>query len=548
MLSLAEGSRDWRDPLMHRRHVLGMATLAASVAGVLSARTLFAGEEKRKPNILLIVADDMGYSDLECYGGDVRAPNLSRLAEEGVRFTQHYSTGRCWPSRACILTGYYAQQIRRDKMPGVSMGNRPAWAPLLPQLLKPAGYRAYHSGKWHIDGTPEEGGFDRSWGWHQHGCDWDRYFATTAWTEGPYSGPADNTKPYYSTVAIADHAIACLKLHREQTPDRPFFQYVAFYAPHFPLQAPKEDVDRYRDAYRVGWDEIRQQRWKRMTDMGLIDGGLSARQPDTIPGWNLKEDQLRSIYGEGEAGRAVAWDTLTAEQKNHQATKMAIHAAMISRMDHEIGRLIRQLKDMGAYDNTLILFVSDNGASAEQINRGDKHKKGAVPGSAQSYLCLGPGWSTAANTPFRYHKHWNHEGGIASPLIAHWPDGIRARGELRHDPSHFIDMAPTVLELAGVEADAGDRSGISLVPAFAGDGAVRHPCLWWCHEGNKALRMGDWKIAQAAGGPWELYDLKKDRSEMQDVSASHPEVLAKLRGEWEALARSFRKRLAPGSE
>jgi arylsulfatase A-like enzyme len=528
---------------MHRRNFLGMVTLAAGVAGVFSARTSWAREEKRRPNILLIVADDMGYSDLECHGGDVRAPNLSHLAEGGVRFTQHYSAGRCWPSRACILTGYYAQQIRRDTMPGMPLGNRPAWAPLLPQMLKPAGYRSYHSGKWHIDGTPQNGGFERSWGREGHGGDDNRFFATTAWTEGPYSGPADKTKPYYSTVAIADHAVACLKLHREQTPDQPFFQYVAFYAPHFPLQAPQEDIDRYRDAYLGGWDEIRRQRWKRMTEMGLIDCGLSARQPDTVPGWNLKENQLRSIYGEGEAGRAVAWDALTTEQKNFQATKMAIHAAMITRMDHEIGRLIQQLKDMGAYDNTLILFVSDNGASAEQINRGDRHAKDSVPGSAKSYLCLGPGWSTAANTPFRYHKHWNHEGGIASPLIAHWPDGIRARGELRRDPSHFIDMVPTALELAGVEAESGDRPGISLVPAFAGDGAVHHPCLWWCHEGNKALRRGDWKIAQARGGPWELFDLKTDRSEMHDLSARYPEVLAELRGRWETMARGFRERL-----
>jgi arylsulfatase len=509
-----------------------------------------------QPNILLLLADDMGFSDAGCYGGEVETPNLDRLAMGGLRFSQHYSTARCWPSRATILTGYYAQQIRRDGMPGIRMGNRPGWAPLLPAYLKARGYRSYHSGKWHIDGAPTAGGFDRSWGRHKKGCDWDRFFNSTPWKEGRYSSPVKKGEQYYSTVAIADHAIACLKLHEEERADAPFFQYVAFYSPHFPLHAMQKDIDRYRDSYREGWDVIRARRLERMKQMGIVNCALSDRHPDIRPNWNLKPAQLEKVYGKGEAGRAVAWDELTEEQKEFQATKMAIHAAMVYRMDCEIGRIIDQLKAMGQYENTLIMFAADNGASAEQINRGDKHHRDAPLGSAKSYVCLGPGWSTAANTPFRLHKHWNHEGGISSPLIVHWPDGIAARGEVRHDPSHFIDIAPTVLEVAGVEwpetwkgAPRPPTPGLSLVPAFAKGGAVKHDSLWWCHSGNRAVRMGDWKlVAHSASRKWELYDMARDRSEMRNLVKERPEVVKRLDAEWNRTADHFRKWLGKSSK
>ncbi len=510
-----------------------------------------------KPNVLLIMADDMGYSDAECYGGDIRTPNLSALAGGGLRFTQHYSTGRCWPSRACILTGYYAQQIRRDTISGIKMGARPDWAPLLPKLLKPLGYSSYHSGKWHIDGNPIDGGFERSWGGERSGCDWDRFFDSKPWKEDGVTAPVKPGQDYYSTVAIADHAIQCLKLHKNKYGNKPFFQYIAFYSPHFPLHALKKDIDSYRDAYLEGWDVIRRRRWKRMKEMGLINTALSQRDTDIVPGWNLKPAQLKARIGPGEAAKAVAWETLTEEQKRFQATKMAIHAAMITRMDLEIGRVVQQLKDMGAYKNTLILFASDNGASAEQIIRGNGHDPAAPMGSAKSYLCLGPGFSTAANTPFRLHKHWNHEGGISSPLIVHWPEGISAKGELRHDPSHFIDIAPTILELAGgawprktKPLSGPPKPGQSLVPAFAADGTVKHESLWWSHAGNRAIRMGDWKLASRGGqkGKWELYNLRVDRCEMNDLASEHPQKLKQLAQRWEDIAEGFRKTLSIGTE
>ena len=197
---------------------------------------------------------------------------------------------------------------------------------------------------------------------------------------------------------------------------------------------------------------------------------------------------------------------------------------------------------MGEYENTLILFASDNGASAEQINRGEKHHKDALPGSAKSYLCLGPGWSTAANTPFRFHKHWNHEGGISAPFIAHWKKGIKAKGELRHEPGHFIDIVPTVLDLAGND-NTDHRPGLSLVPSFTQTEALKHEYLWWAHAGNKAIRMGDWKLSAVAGKDWELYNLKNDRSEMNDLSTEYPEILQKLSKKWDDTAREFMKKL-----
>jgi len=536
---------------MNRRDFGRTIGLGATALSVPSWSTAEPATER--PNVLLIMADDMGFSDAGCYGGEIRTPNLDALAAGGVRFTQHYSTGRCWPSRACILTGYYAQHIGRDGAPGIKRGNRPAWAPLLPELLTSCGYHSYHSGKWHIDGTPEAGGFERSWGREGNGCDWDRFFASRVWTEDGVKAPGSRTEEgYYSTIAVADHAIQCLKSHREHHGDAPFLQYVAFYSPHFPLHALRDDIAAYKDRYSNGWDTIRRQRLDRMKTMGIVNCALSDREEAIAPRWNLKPDALRERIGPGEAGRAVAWDSLTEEQKTFQATKMAIHAAMVSRMDTEIGRLVQQLKDMKAYENTLILFASDNGASAEQIIRGDKHDKAAPPGSAKSYLCLGPGWSTTANTPFRLHKHWNHEGGISSPLIAHWPKGITARGELRTSPTHFIDIVPTVLDLAGASrpkardgAPAPQPPGTSLVPEFARDGSVHHDAIWWCHSGHRAIRVGDWKLTWRSGKKeWELYNLKTDRSETTDLSARHPDRAKDMAARWQAILDGFVRDLA----
>lgn len=499
-----------------------------------------------RPNFLIVLADDMGYSDAGCYGSEIETPNLDSLAKGGLRYAQFYSTGRCWPSRAALMTGYYAQQVRRDVFPGEKLGNRPAWAPMLPVLLKQAGYRCYHTGKWHLDGEPLDNGFDRSYSLH----DQDRFFSPREhFLDGvPLPQPARDSG-YYATRAIADYAVDFLKEHATKYPDQPFLHYLAFTSPHFPLQALQEDIDRYRDRFLAGWDVLREARWKRLTDLGLINCPLSDFDPAIIPPHNLPAEVLAERIGAGEVPRAVPWDSLTDEQRRFQATKMAIHAAMIDRMDRELGRVLDQLRAMGAFDNTVILFMSDNGASAEQIIRGDEHDKNAAPGSAGSYLGLGPGFSSLANTPFRLHKIWTNEGGISSPFIVHWPAALAARGEVRQQVGHFIDIAPTILELAGVTrpalSGAPEAPGRSLVPSFTQDNSVSHPFLWWLHEGRAAIREGNWKLVKREDETaWSLYDLSNDRSEMKNLAVEKPDEVFRLSGMWDEAAALYRQQAA----
>ncbi|MGI9516599.1 MAG: arylsulfatase [Pirellulaceae bacterium] len=493
------------------------------------------------PNFVVILADDLGYSDLGCYGGEIDTRNLDALASNGLRFTQFYNSGRCWPTRASLLTGYYAQQVRRDKLPGIepsgARGVRPDWAPLLPELLRAAGYRSYHTGKWHIDSTPIAAGFDRSY-WLN---DQARFFSPQRIFVDDVQQPAiSRGTDYYATIDLADQAIGILKKHSQETPDQPFFHYIAFTAPHFPLHALPEDIARYRTRYEVGWDAIRSQRWERMRDLSL-NHRLSPVEPGTGAPYLRPEDI--EAYGPGEVELPVPWDSLTAEQKRFQTIKMAIHAAMVDRMDKEIGRILEQLREMDAFENTIILFLSDNGCSSELMIRDDGHDPGAEPGSADTHLCLGPGWSTVSNTPFRKHKTWVHEGGIATPLIVHWPAGITAKMEDRTTPGHLIDFAPTFLELADAlhvaRLDGPALSGKSLVPVFNQDQDLEREPLWWSHENNNAIRVGDWKAVKTAGGPWELYDLASDRTETSDLAMDQPERLQSLVDQWQQMQTRF---------
>ncbi|NND99983.1 MAG: sulfatase-like hydrolase/transferase [Pirellulaceae bacterium] len=494
--------------------------------------------EPTRPNVLLIMADDLGFSDLGCYGGEIATPNLDSIAQNGLRFTQFYNTARCWPTRGSLMTGYYAQQIRRDVLPGIPSGGgnrgiRPEWAVLLPKLLQPAGYRSYHTGKWHIDGLPIANGFDHSYLLKDQG----RFFNPTKhYKDDVLLPPVKKGTDFYATTALADHAIETLADHAANHPTAPFLHYLAFAAPHFPLHALPQDIRIYENTYIQGWESVRTRRWQRLIQMGLADAAfvseLSPTERDLGPPYHFPE--AFEILGDGEVNKPVPWNSLSDEQKKFQATKMAIHAAMIHRMDIEIGRVFAQIKQMGQWNNTLILFLSDNGASAEIMVRDDGHDPDLPTGSAGTYLCLGPGWSTTSNTPFRRHKTWTHEGGISTPLIASWPDGIKAAGEFCRDPRHVIDIVPTLLELAGGEphADAPPAPGKSLVPLFNGNHATQHDSIWWYHDGHRAIRMGDWKAVAPIDEPWELYNLADDRDESTDLAIVKQEKLLQLVAEW----------------
>ena len=496
------------------------------------------GLDAKQPNILLMMVDDMGFSDLGCYGGEIETPNLDRLAKHGLRFTQFYNTARCWPTRAALLTGYYAQQVRRDSLPGIKRSSRPAWAPLLSSLLKPAGYRSYHIGKWHIDGMPIQQGFDRSYYLRDQG----RYFYPQVhWEDDKKLPPVERGTDYYITTALGDYTVKYLKEHQAKHADKPFFAYVGWTAPHFPLHALPQDIAKYKDRYKVGWDVIREQRWKRVKASGIVTTGLSEVERQIGPPYHFP-DAIKQL-GPGEVNRPVPWDTLTDEQKEFQADKMAIHAAMVDCVDQEIGRILEQIESMGAMDDTLVMFLSDNGASAEIMVRTDGHDPNAPRGSGPSYLCLGPGWSNACNTPFRRHKTWVHEGGAATPLIVHWPAGIKAKDELRHTPGHVVDVVPTILQVAGTKPKRPGPvpPGKSLVAAFKADGSVERESIWWCHEGNRAIRMGDWKLVAAKDESWELFDLSKDRSEMHNLADKHPDRVTAMTKAWQQQANQIVK-------
>lgn len=518
-----------------------MIGIAWMIGGVVSPCQ---GQVPDRPNVVFILADDMGYSDLGCYGGEIATDNLDELAANGLRFTQFYNTARCWPTRAALMSGYYAQQVNRDALPGLGGGSRavrPKWARLLPDFLRPHGYRNYHSGKWHIDGPVLAGGFDRSLDTRNQG----NFFSAKGnrLDDRPIE-PVEDETGYYATIATADHAIECLRDHAMNHADQPFFHYIAFIAPHFPLHALPDDIERYRDAYLDGWDVMRQRRYERQRDLGLVDTVLSDLEPDVGPPYDFP-DAFEKL-GPSEINRPLPWDQLTKDQQRFQATKMAIHAAMVDRMDREIGRVVEQLKAMGEFDNTLIFFASDNGASAEIMVRHGGHDPQAEMGSRPTYLCLGPGFSSAANTPFRRHKTWVHEGGTSTPLIVHWPEGIQARGELRQTPGHVIDIVPTILEVCSIDKPTEWDSesipaapGKSLVDAFHDDVVIERDFLWWLHEGNRAIRVGDWKLVAAKDDPWELYDLRTDRAESDNLAADHPEKVKELAELWNSKTREM---------
>jgi arylsulfatase len=500
--------------------------------------------ESKLPNFIFILADDLGYSDLGCYGGEIETPHLDALAQKGVKFSQFYNTGRCWPSRSAVLSGYYAQQIHRDTLPNQTGGGnawkRQPWARLLPDFLKSAGYRSYYSGKWHIDGSPSDAGFDE----YYELQDQHNFFIPNQHNITGKKLPAVREEDhYYATDEIEKYAAKWIVDHQQKYADRPFFHYVAFTAPHFPLHALPEDIKKYQQRYQVGWDEIRAQRYARQKKLGLMQTEL--HDIDHQQGRPYQYGDIKELFGAGEVDAPPAWNDLNEEQKRFQTQKMAIHAAMVESMDRAIGRLMNSLKQLGIEDNTVVMFASDNGASAEIMSRGVGHDLSAEMGSAKTHLCLGAGWASAANTPLRKHKTWLHEGGISTPFIVSGQAWAEQKGAWRHAPTHLIDVVPTLLELAKVVKPQewnGEKipaaPGLSLLPILSADQALTRP-VWWMHEGHMALRQGDWKVVRLKDQPWELYHISEDRAEHHNLATQHPEKVAELTQTWDKMTLEF---------
>ena len=458
-----------------------------------------------RPNIVLVMADDLGWADLGCYGSEIETPNIDALARAGLRFTQFYNTAKCHSSRVSLLSGLYCHQAGNSSL---------SRAVTIAEVLDAAGYFAAMTGKWHLDGQPTDRGFSRYFG-HLSGA--TNFF--TGDNTFRLNGQAWNgfDEDFYATDADVDFAIRFLD--EAARSDKPFFLYVAFNAPHYPLQAPEEDVMKYRGKYRIGWDEVRAARYERQLEMGLVE-----------PRWKPSP----------RPGHVPDWESLSDEGKDWEDFRMATFAAMVDRVDRNMGRLIGYLKERGVLDETLIMFCSDNGACPFERTRGRQF----MPWDARSYWTYDTGWAHVGNTPFRLYKQNQHEGGIASPLIVHWPDGLKTGpGTVTDQPGHLIDFMATCVDLGRATypkrfdgRPIEPLQGRSLAPIFQGRRRQGHPWIYQQFSTNRAIRQGKWKLVTFRAGPWELYDLDADRTELNDLAAEHPEKLEQMKRLWHQVA------------
>lgn len=524
--------------------------------------------QQAKPNIVVILTDDMGYSDLGCYGGEIQTPNLDALAKNGVRLTQFYNTARCCPTRASLLTGLYPHQagvghMMDDKNKPGYRGNLNAECRTIPEQLKASGYRSYAVGKWHVTrhagaegpkhNWPIARGFDRFYGTiHGAGSFYDpSSLVRDEKMISPYADELYKPKTYYYTDAIAEHASRFVNDHKSSHAEKPFFLYVAFTAAHWPMHALPEDIAKYKGKYAAGYDAIRKARFEKASQLGVIDG---------------KQEMSPA---------AAKWEDV--KDKQWEQAGMEVYAAMVDRMDRGVGQIVEALKANGQFENTLIMYMQDNGGCAElQGRNGNKNHPNiarpekptlpvmkptdfaaagsvpsqtrdgypvrmgplVMPGPEDTYIAYGKGWANVSNTPFREYKHWVHEGGISTPLIAHWPKGISAKGELRSQACHLIDIAATCADLGG--ANPNDNKipleGRSLKPLFANQ-QIDRDAIFWEHEGNRAVRQGDWKLVAKHNQPWELYNIANDRVESTDLAMKEPERLKAMIAKYEAYAK-----------
>ena len=522
-----------------------------------------------RPNILVIVADDLGYSDLGCYGGEISTPNLDRLADNGIRFTQFYNSARCCPSRASILTGLFPHQAGIGSFVGPDRGEHGYTGSLTPnavtiaEVLREAGYRTYGAGKWHVNMPgPTDRGFEEYYGflddygidgWEQH---WMKRFPEGR-SEREYS-----EGEFFATNAITDYAIDFINLS-DETPDRPWFLYLAYQAVHFPLQAPEDDILKYRDRYKIGWDSIREQRYNRMKELGVVAPGVDLSLRSLIP---VPEIAARNkVPGDGLYN--PPWEILGEDRKEDLAMRMAVYAGMLDNMDQNIGRVISELSRRGELDNTLILFMSDNGACAEWDPFGfeypdyDARVAGGTPGHPNvlhtgesleklggpdgPLFSYGSGWANVSNTPFTLYKQYTHEGGISSPLIIHWPSRLAGKGVFSETYAHITDIMATCVSVAN--ADYPDEFNGNAISPMEGQnlfdilGGEYNPerVLTFEHSGHPAIRKGDWKLVSSgkAMNPvslnedavYELYNIAIDRSETNNLAHKYPDKVAELK-------------------
>jgi arylsulfatase A-like enzyme len=520
---------------------------------------------RKRPNIVIILADDMGYSDLGCMGSEIATPNIDRLASEGVLFTQFYNTARCCPTRAALLTGLYSHQADVGHMTGNSVDQLGYHnelshdAATIAEVMHSAGYATYMAGKWHVtskdspngpkDNWPRQRGFDRYYGTIMGG---GSYFDPAILTRdntviSPFADEEYRPEKFYYTDAIADQSARFIRENRERE-GKPFFMYCAFSAPHWPLHAPAETIAKYKGKYDGGYEPVRAARFERMKERGIIDSKW-ALSPATQP------------FSE-------------VEKKDWEARCMEVYAAQVDRLDQGVGKIVQSLRETGQLDNTLILILSDNGGCAEDMGRFAqkarweatttqpmkatdlqlklnpmytrdgrpvRNGKGQMPGGEESFIAYGKGWANVSNTPFREYKHWVHEGGISTPLIAHWPKGISRSGAMERQAGHVIDLMPTCVELAGATYPKGitPMQGVSLVKAFGGEKLERERPIFWEHEGNRAVREGKWKlVAKGKEGAWELYDMEVDRTELHDLAGENAEKAAEMAEKWQKWAES----------
>lgn len=543
--------------MLHHRYLAAALSLAFSLAwGLIQAA--------ERPNILVILADDLGYSDLGCYGGEIETPNIDALAGAGVRMTHLYNSARCCPTRASLMTGLYPTQAgigdfttnKPDAKRGPGyLGRLSEQCATMAEVLKPAGYRSYYVGKWHMhpDTGPINRGFDEFYGYtndHSH----DQYDAE--YYKRLPAGRAKEIDPqpedFYATDVFNQYALEFLR--QGQATGGPWFLFLGHSSPHFPVQAPAERADKYDPIYRRGWDVLREERFERMQKLGLVDG----------PQWKLTPRSIVPVdepdIANGFPGQEnPAWDSIDADRQADLARRMAIFAAMVEGVDQGVGQIVEHLKQTNELDNTLILFLSDNGACYEwgpfgfdgvsrkgitTLSVGDELRNIGGRGTHQSY---GSAWANLGNTPFRLYKHFTHEGGICTPFIAHWPNGLKKQEPWIRSPAHVMDIMPTLIEVAGAkypqrlgEHELTPLEGTSLLPALRGESTPERT-IGFDHQAAHALRQGDWKIVWSKRMPheleWELYNMAEDRCETNDLAKQHPDRVRSMAQQWKAWAR-----------